>query len=59
MTRATANAYALIGLAIVIFWLAVFGIPAARAIVEAATTRPDACVTLTGSDCAALMSEKR
>ena len=57
MTRATANTYALIGLAIVVFWPAVFGIPAARAIVEAATAHPAACATLTASDCAARMAE--
>lgn len=41
-------------------WIAIIAfvaVPAARAIVEAATVSPSACATLTASDCAARMSE--
>lgn len=57
MTRATANAYALLGLAIVTFWLAVFGVPAARSIVEQGVALPPACAGLTADECTARAAE--
>ncbi|RQP04962.1 MAG: hypothetical protein D1H97_15480 [Paracoccus sp. BP8] len=50
-------AYGSLGLFVIAFWLAVFIIPAAKAIVEAASN-PAACAGYARSDCAAVMGER-
>lgn len=45
--------------AVLIAIIAFIAVPAARAIVEAASAHPAACAALTASDCSARMSEVR
>lgn len=50
---ATAWAYGILTALVLLFWAAVFVIPAAKYAVEKGTTRPAACVGLTAADCSA------
>lgn len=55
MTRAAANAYATIGVAIIVFWVlfVAFGVPAFGRFIGAATGAPSICAGLNAWDCAA------